>query len=525
MMSRLKLLYPFLFAIIPILNVVSRNPGYATVSDITAVLAFVLVGCGLLYVLLAVLVRWPRPIISWIVFLIVVWFYAGVPLALTAREIGGRALWPALMLIPAGATVALGWWLTLRPRLLERTSTFFTLTGLFLVGWLSARVVADQVRAGSAIRHSTLVSTLARPVPVTRKGNPPAPEAGRDIYLIVLDEYANSSVLRDRFNFDNRLFEDSLRQLGFTIPKVVRSNYAHTILSLPSLLNFSHLTALTQELGSKAKDPTLPDYLLEHNRTAAFLKGEGYRFLLFPSQWWPATQHNTQADSEFEAWHGFSLGREFSRSHFRRSLNRLTVLSQVFRSTPHDAEHVQRTLAAIKKVTTLPEPTFVFAHIMSPHYPYVLEATCRSVPEHATIRKRTAYVNQLQCLNRLVLDVVSTLLRESRIPPIILLQGDHGTSTLNFSWASSAAAVSAAQARERFGAFGAYYLPDDGGRLFRDTVTVVNVFQKVLSHYYGAEVAPAPDDLYMSLERAPYDFARVEPRSLRPAGTSAKPPM
>ena len=29
----------------------------------------------------------------------------------------------------------------------------------------------------------------------------------RDVYLIILDEYANSSVLRERFGFDNRQFE------------------------------------------------------------------------------------------------------------------------------------------------------------------------------------------------------------------------------------------------------------------------------------------------------------------------------
>ena len=80
-------------------------------------------------------------------------------------------------------------------------------------------------------------------------------------------------------------------------------------------------------------------------------------------------------------------------------------------------------------------------------------------------------------------------------------------------------AVAPAQARERFGAFGAYYLPDGGGRLFSDSVTLVNVFQKVLSHYFGADIPPAPDDLYMSLERTPYDFAKLDPASMRPLVT------
>ena len=180
---------------------------------------------------------------------------------------------------------------------------------------------------------------------------------------------------------------------------------------------------------------------------------------------------------------------------------------------------MERTLQALTSVPARSEPTFAFAHVMNPHYPYVFEADCRPVPPHGAQRKRVAYVNQLQCLNRLLLGTVTTLLMRSPTPPVILLQGDHGTSTLNFSWARNAAAVTPAQARERFGAFGAYYLPEGGGRLVSDSVTLVNVFQKVLGYYLGADVHPSGDELYMSIERKPYDFVQVEPRRLAPTAS------
>jgi hypothetical protein len=97
-----------------------------------------------------------------------------------------------------------------------------------------------------------------------------------------------------------------------------------------------------------------------------------------------------------------------------------------------------------------------------------------------------------------------------------VIQGDHGTNLLRYSSAPSAQAVTAAQARERFGAFGAYYMPAGGAGLFRDTVTIVNVFQKVLSHYFAAQLQPAADELYVSLERTPYLFRSVDPASLGP---------
>jgi hypothetical protein len=510
-MARLKYLYPLLFAFIPILNVISRNPGYATRSDILAVSGFAIAACTLVYGLLLVLLRRNTAVAALAVFLLVLGFYAAVPLAVAAVEAVGT-LGLGLLLLLACALGAAGWWLLRHPSFLDRFSSFLALSSFFVVLWLSTRIILDQRHASLAIQHSSLARKLAQPIPMKPSGRP-VPVAP-DIYLIILDEYANSSVLREQFSFDNRAFEDSLRQLGFTIPKSVRSNYTHTILSLPSLLNFSHLTELTKELGRSATDPTLPGYLLQHNRTVTFLKGQGYTYLFFPSQWWPATQHGLHADSEFQAWHGMTLGRELSRSHFRRTLTRMTPLGQIFRDPPYDADHVERTLEALTSVPARPEPTFVFAHVMNPHYPYVFEADCRPVPPHGAKRKRVAYVNQLQCLNRLLLATVSALLKQSPTPPVILLQGDHGTSTLNFSWARNAAAVTPAQARERFGAFGAYYLPGGGSRLMSDSVTLVNVLQKVLGYYLGADVQPSGDELYMSIERKPYDFVQVDPRSL-----------
>jgi len=194
----------------------------------------------------------------------------------------------------------------------------------------------------------------------------------------------------------------------------------------------------------------------------------------------------------------------------------MTPLGKIFRQPPYDGDHVRRTLAALATVPTGEKPTFAFAHIMNPHYPYVFESDCRPVPPHGAKRKRVAYVNQLRCLDRMVLSTVTALIQRSPTPPVILLQGDHGTSTLNFSWAPNAAAVSPAQARERFGAFGAYYLPNGGSRLVSDSVTIVNVLQKVLGYYLAADVAASPDDMYMSIERRPYAFVRVDPATLVP---------
>jgi hypothetical protein len=92
--------------------------------------------------------------------------------------------------------------------------------------------------------------------------------------------------------------------------------------------------------------------------------------------------------------------------------------------------------------------------------------------------------------------------------------GDHGTNSLRYSQAESAEAVSPAQARERFGAFGAFFLPDGGAGQLADSVTLVNVVPTVLNYYFDAAIPLAPDKLYMSLEKTPYLFAEVDPAAL-----------
>jgi hypothetical protein len=515
MTQRLRLLYPFLFVLLPILSILTRSPGESALEDVAVLAAVVLVCCAVLYGLVALVLRGraSRLVPPLVVLACILWFHGYDALSGWAHRLGRGPAALGMLCIAAGATMAAVWWLARRPRYLEKATTFLGLTGLLLVGWSSVQFVRDEIAARRTILNSSLARDLARPISPGSRVSSSGAEPNRDIYLIVLDEYANSSVLKERFGFGQEAFEDSLRRLGFTIPLVVRSNYFHTILSLPSLLNFSHLTRLTSELGPRATDPSLPNYLLENNRSVAFLKAQGYRFLFFPSQWWLSTHDNRNADWVFQPWSGVNVGREATRSDLRRAYLRGTVLDLVRQDHGHDADHVRRTLEALARVPDDPRPTFTFAHILNPHRPFVFDAECRTLKARE-MRGESGYVGQVQCLDSLLLVTIATLIQRSSPSPIILLQGDHGTKTLDYSSARSAGEISPEQARERFGAFGAYYVPAGGSSLFSDSVTVVNVMAKVLDYYFNAGIPLAPDSLYMSLERSPYLFAPADPASL-----------
>ena len=292
--------YPFLFAVIPVVRLVAAYPGWAELADVAVILTTVLAACGVVYGLaLLATRRWGGGLAPLILMAVVLgfWVYPRVAMLLDRRA---GLSHPILLPLWAGATLGIIWWLARRPALLDGAERFLTLTSGILVAWFVFSIGVNEWRSAGSVRRSALVQRLAEPIPV-QPGARVGPK--RDIYLIVLDEYANAEVTGWLFGFDNHVFLDSLRQLGFVVP-AVHSNYLHTFLSLPSLLNAAHVADLSAEIGSRSVDRTVPDYLVQHNRTVRFLKSQGYKFAFFPSLSWEATRHNSEADLEFDAWHG-----------------------------------------------------------------------------------------------------------------------------------------------------------------------------------------------------------------------------
>jgi hypothetical protein len=514
-------LYPFLVALIPILYYAANNPDQFEFRNLVLMLGFAVAGCGLVYAIAALAAgsRGPAALPPFVALLAVIAFFA---YPMLARAISGDAPRPShATLIPAGLAVcaALVWWIRRRRSLLEGLGRYLTLMAALLVAWSSVRIGVGWYRGQSAIAQSALVRELARPI----EGPASPSQPWHDIYVIVLDEYANSDVLRERFGYDNRPFEDSLRALGFHVPQLVRSNYAHTLLSLPSMLNSAHLAGLERELGPETKHPALPNYLLEHNRVAPYLQARGYRFAFFPSQWWYSTRGSSVANSEFRPWTGFDLTRAMSGGELQRTIGGTSVLRFLDRDHGWEAEHVRRTLAGLAALPHAGGPVFAFAHFLKPHDPYVFDRDCGTLGREKEVDDVAPYIEQVQCLNRLLLGTVREILRASEVPPIILLQGDHGTKLLGATGYPRAGEVPPAAARERFGAFGAYYLPDGGAAAFGDTVTVVNVLGNVLRHYFGAHLPRSGDEQYISPADYPYQFRKVDARWL--AGDDSAGPV
>jgi hypothetical protein len=153
----------------------------------------------------------------------------------------------------------------------------------------------------------------------------------------------------------------------------------------------------------------------------------------------------------------------------------------------------------LKQVASLPSPKLVFAHIVSPHPPYVFGSTGEDVRQgqfetESDIRNSDAYTRQIDYLNKEMVEVLGYVLQHSDTPPVIVVMGDHG-----WAYVSEEA---------RLSILNVYYLPEGTEGLY-PTMTPVNTFRFVMDRYFGGDFGLLPDKSYYSTHEDDFNLRLV----------------
>jgi hypothetical protein len=140
-------------------------------------------------------------------------------------------------------------------------------------------------------------------------------------------------------------------------------------------------------------------------------------------------------------------------------------------------------------------PVFVFAHILIPHQPYLFgpngEALNTESLEFGNIHQNRNYdyIKQLQFANKKTLELVDNILTNSKTPPIIVIQSDHGS-------AQPENASLEDQMNEAMHNLNVYYLPYGGESILYDGVSQVNSFRLIFNYYFNGEYEILEDKHY-----------------------------
>jgi hypothetical protein len=519
MMATLKtrpVLYPFLIAAYPILGLYAGNAREIPLRELTPPIAIVLAFTLVLWGSLALLLKDSHRA-GLIALLGLVFCGLAVRATGDVEQVLGflSGFWVAqIYTIPT-------WWVTtplaaifsgiafLAWRRLKAPRAWTSPLNIFalvLVALPIISIVRDR-------RGRTDEGALALPALATLR----EPERRPDIYYIILDGFARGDVLKELYDYDLEPFLVHLEQKGFYVARQSTSNYCQTPLSITSSLNAAHLHA-----GVKSADAgAYPDAdLFRNNAVIRALRPIGYKFVTFASGF-DFTEY-----PEGDVY--------LSPYRYVSGFHRMLLESTLFwRLLPNPMEYDSYTMTRVRslflfdnlpKVSKLAGPTFTFAHVLSPHPPFVFGADGEDVSPHATpyflndgnlyrayYGNEASYVSgyghEVAFLVKRVERMIDEILASSPEPPIIILQSDHG-SGLHLNMGTD----EGTDHHERMSILNAYYLPGGKHEGLHQRITPVNSFRVVLNNYFGTHLDYLPNENYYSTWGDPFEFIRVTDR-------------
>jgi hypothetical protein len=470
-------LHPIILAAYPVLALFARNIEETSPAMMIRPL-FVTISLALLLLGLSWLVLRDRHRAALLASLGLILFfsyghvYGSLKAYVRLGEVVGRHRYLALVWATVGIAGAL--WIR-RVRDPGRLTPSLNVLALLLLILPSLQIVSH---GGQIPRANLAPERTGDQAPPPRAPPPQAPAAMPDIYYIILDAYTRDDILRMSYGLENEPFLRELEARGFCVARCSQSNYARTSLSLGSSLNMAYLEDFFP------RDDTIGmSAFIRHNAVRSFLEQAGYRIVAidsgYPSTQWPDADVYLQP-SGLPALRAASLAgaTPFEGLLFRTTAGAILLdsgsslgrsLTALIENSPKvDRYHeITAVLNALEEAPDLAGPKFVFAHIRIPHDPYIFARDGRFLPDQEA--HHPGYPDQVTYLNSRILPIIDGILERSAVPPVIVLQGDHGSPELRTDG-------------RRMDILNGYHLPGDGSRRLYPTVTPVNSFRIIFDH-------------------------------------------
>ena len=495
-------LYPLFFAAYPVLALVGININEVEPAVLWRPLIVLVLSAAILLVTLRLMARdWDRTAIALAVLIFLFFTYGHVYLFLKKINVDGLIIGRHRYMVPLwlGIGALAIWWVIWRLRNPQAFTPVLNLVSVFLLIYPSFQIISYSIKRAETQRAALQVAQA--------KGATLPLGYAPDIYYIILDAYGRADVLQEMFGYDNSPFLKSLESKGFYVPKCSQSNYAQTMLSLTSSLNFNYLDALTSSLTADTDTRAPLRALGQYNNVRKFLASQGYNIISFATNF-PV--------SEWKDANYFLSPPPKGMNDFEIMLAQTSLWRAPMDMVDEPPERIsaewyrRRTLFALEQLETtvpeIPSPKFVFAHLVIPHHPFVfgpngeeLNSIEAGVPPFEEYKVK--YPDQVTYINKRILAIVDLILKNSPKPSIIIIQGDHGPAPFDVI-------------ERRMKNLNVYYFPDDTKGLY-PTITPVNTFRLIFNKYFGQNYPLLEDKSLYSAYDVPYNYVEV-PNNCKP---------
>lgn len=525
-MKRTLVFHPFSFAFYLVLGVYSQNASQVPLDWLIRPL-LILLASTLLFYLFLVRATNNLEYSGFVCTVSLIWLFSGhlyrylLDWSSFWRTLFGGVCAIVLFTIPLVLLVRRRVWEKLsRPQII---TTFLNAASVFLLVvpvWLTVSTLYRSHAQVRQIREREAQVDL--PLSASIQSTP-------DIYLIILDGYGRVDFLKDVYGYDNSQFIDFLEKKGFYVAEKATSNYPQTELSISSSLNLDYLDGFVAGFGDTSDRSPLRE-LLQHTAVRRLLEGQGYRFVALPSA--SLFAQIRDADLYFDLSQGDI--NEFEGLLLSSTLAGVAVesfgIDLPVQSYELHRRYILYSLDKLMDVPDLPGPKFVFAHIMSPHPPFIFDRDGNfitptrpystwdaSLFPGSESEYQNGYIGQMIFLNGRIMDVVSAILEQSANPPIIIIQGDHGPGAYYNTLELDDKCLN-----ERYSILNAYYFPDGDYHLLYPSISPVNTFRLILRQYFGANLDLLEDRSYFAGWLSPYVFTDVTEQARSACDVSAR---
>jgi len=322
-----------------------------------------------------------------------------------------------------------------------------------------------------------------------------------DIYYIVLDGYGGYESLKNDLNFDNTEFLNEIENRGFFVVQNSHSNYAETILSIPSTLNMRYFNYLSDELGKDSQDWHSMYGFWENNEVMMNLKSSNYTTINFQKSVYEQKTDHTLCKST-------SL---IPNNELMRVVTKVSIF-EYFIYAFSEQEQRSSILCGFKELSEVRNqfegPIFVHAHMNIPHPPYLFGPDGEQIiykPYHDDDEiDAERYLGTVQYANKRIIEIIDNLQNQDK-QPVIIVQSDHGSDFNNFDWDNPTDEM----IKQRMTNLSTYYFPNGGNEHLYEEITPVNSFRLLFNVYFNSTYPLLEDKIYWSSYSKPYDFRDV----------------
>lgn len=472
-------LHPFFFALYPIIELRNYNITYVDTAALLRPILLALVSTSVLWIVLRLFTgEWNKSGIITTLGTIAFFSYGHVFIEIESLS-GEMIRHRYLILIYAVLFSAAGWLIIRKVKNSKTLVQSLTVMGGLLFVFSTARAaqhdLAEYQSARELRRMQESYLQEARTGDVSQKP---------DIYLILLDAHTSEYTLQEAFGYDNSAFTAGLEGLGFYVAECAQSNYPITNLSVTSAFfaDYHHTPTLYPVYSSLALET---------------LRAQGYEVITFQNR---SRGHFSLGEDQRLSRNQLLLGQvdltgglsEFDFMLIQTSLMRIALdmpqllpwLKVQSMQEIEFYEHYQQTyfiLDELKQLPRRPGPKFVFAHLLVPHSPFIFTADGSFFWAEDPVK---GYVSNVKFIDAQIARVAAEIISSSRIPPVIIIMGDHGPTGVPLLETP----------QRRMSILNAYYVNEAAKQDLYPTITPVNTFRIVFNNYFGTSY-PLLEDL------------------------------